>query len=168
MKVGDLIQFLDDYWLVIRYDPKRPRTATLLSSTGLAREVPHDEPVNVIANPSQDWPFVAAPMKPTWGPVKTLSRPHGVLMDALTPYRHWLPSEPARAGGSLFLNPDLKLRPGDYLLAHHANGKDSGIVIPSHFGTVRQKQERQAAKPKPERTAYTRLLSDDQIGDDED
>lgn len=172
MKVGDLISHDNAFWVVTRYDPKRTRTATLLKADGFAMEIPHDEPVEVIANPSQDWPFVAAPLKPKWGPVIHLSRPNrpslgGDIVD-LQLHRDWLPSEPARAGGSIFLNPDLRLQVGDYLLARHASGHASSVVIPANFGTVRQKQDRAAAKPKVERTAYTRLLDDDHFRDDDD
>jgi hypothetical protein len=168
VKLGDLVQHSDAYWLVTRYDPKRTRTATLLNAVGAVLEIPHDEAVTIIANPSQDWPFVAAPLKPSWGPINRLVRPS--LMETepveLMLYRDWLPSEPARAGGSIFFNPNLRLQVGDYLLAKHANGKDSSVVIPANFGTVRQKQAQAASKPKPDRTAYSRLLDDDQFEDD--
>jgi hypothetical protein len=168
VKLGDLVSHADAYWLVTRYDPKRTRTATLLSSSGTLLEIPHDEAVTVIANPGQDWPFVAAPLKPTWGAISRIVRPTRAEAEPveLTLYRDWLPSEPARAGGSIFFNPNLRLQIGDYLLAKHANGKDSSIVIPAHFGTVRQKQARAAAKPRQDRTAYSRLLDDDQFEDD--
>lgn len=173
MKIGDLITRDGDYWLVVRYDPKRTRTSSILRADGVMQEIPHDEAVPVVANPSLDWPFVAAPLKPKWGPVIHLSRPNRPVGASdfveLRLYRDWLPSEPARAGGSIFLNPELRLQVGDYLLARHREGHASSVVIPANFGTVRQKQDRVAAtKPKAERTAYTRLLDDDHFGDDED
>lgn len=169
MKLGDLVSHGNEFWVVVRYDPKRTRTATLLNRLGATEEIAHDAVIDIIANPGQDWPFVAAPVKPAWGPVTSLVRPSFSSPEALvlTLYRDWLPSEPARAGGSIFLNPALRLQVGDYLLARHQNGKDSSIVIPANFATVRQKQARAAAKPKPDRTAYTRLLDDDPFEDDD-
>jgi hypothetical protein len=169
VKLGDLVRYDNDFWVVIRFDPMRTRTALLLRRNGSNREIPHAEPVEVLANPSQDWPFVAAPLKPQWGPVVALQNPTLAGARTLELYQDWLPSEPARSGGSLFLNPSLNLRHGDYLLAEHGNGQRSRIVIPAGFGTVRQKQAREAAKTKPkpeEPTAYTRLLEDDRFEDE--
>lgn len=167
MKLGDLVSYIDGFWVVTRYDPKRTRTATLRNATGTSIEVPHDESVSVLANPSQEWPFIAAPIKPKWGPITTLVRPSPSGTITLTLYQDWIPSEPSRAGGSLFLNPNLRLQIGDYLLATHANGTSSSIVISTAFGTVHQRQTRAAAKPKPDRTAYTRLLDDVDPFDDD-
>lgn len=168
MKLGDLVSHDNAFWIVTRYDPKRTRTATLLNSEGLSQEIAHDEPVEVIANPSLDWPFVAAPVKPMLGPIKMLSWPKpGVEILPLVLYRDWLPSDPIRAGGSIFLNPSLGLRIGDFLLAAHVSGKLSRVDIPNNFGTVHQKLARKADKPKAvDRTAYTRLLDDDPFEDD--
>jgi len=169
VKVGDLVTHEAGFWIVTRHDPKRTRTATLRNAGGTAVEIPHDAKIDVVANPGDDWPFVAAPLKPKWGPITQLTRPSpagpaGTV--TLSLYQDWLPSEPARAGGSIFLNPNLRLMIGDYLLATHANGKASSIVIPANFGTVRQRSARLASKPKPDRTAYTRLLDDDPFEDD--
>jgi hypothetical protein len=171
MKVGDLVRYLDGFWLVTRYDPKRTRTASLLNREGVALEVAHDdEAVVVVANPSEDWPFISAPVKPSMGPVASLSRSTAYADDVFELYRDWMPSEPTRAGGSIFFNPSLGLKSGDYVLARHVNGKCSGIVIPRNFSTVRQKQASVAAKVKPkeaDKTAYTRLMGEDPFGDDD-
>lgn len=167
MKLGDLVAYEDQFWVVARFDPKRTRTATLCRADGHALEIPHDQTLRVIANPSSEWPYVAAPIKPRLGPVVKLSRPARTSSVELVLYQDWLPSEPTRAGGSIFLNPNLRLQIGDYLLATHANGQASSVVIPGGFGTVRQRQARMVSKPKPEqRTAYTRLLDDDSFEDD--
>jgi hypothetical protein len=167
VKLGDLIARENDFWVVARFDPKRTRTATIRNAAGLALEIPHDATVEVIANPSEDWPFIAAPIKAMWGPITQLTQPNRPEPQALRIFRDWLPSEPARAGGSIFLNPSLRLQHGDYLLATYANGKASSIVIPKHFSTVREKQARAASKAKPDRTVYTRLLDDDPFEDDD-
>lgn len=169
MKLGDLVSRDANFWIVSRYDPKRTRTATLLDAHGATVEIPHDDKVEIIANPSQDWPFVAAPLKPSWGAVTRLVRPSPGGSDPvpLTLYRDWVPSDPVRAGGSIFLNPNLRLQIGDYLLATHANSKSSSLIIPAGFGTVAQKLARAAAKPKPDRTAYSRLLEDDDQFEDD-
>jgi hypothetical protein len=175
VKLGDLVSHENRFWIVTRYDPKRTKTATLREADGTALEVPCNAPVTVIANPGQEWPFVAAPLKPKWGPITTLARPTspgtvatgGLIIVPLTLYQDWLPSEPSRAGGSIFLNPALHLQAADTLLATHSNGRSSSLVIPGHFGTVYQRRARAAASPKPvDRTAYDRLLDDDQFEDD--
>jgi hypothetical protein len=166
VKLGDLVAYEDHFWVVTRYDPKRTRTATLRRADGHALEVPHDQTLRVIANPSSEWPYVASPLKPRWGPVVKLTRPSRVNQVELVLYHDWLPSDPVRAGGSIFLNPNLRLQIGDYLLATHADGHASSVVIPGGFGTVQQRQARMT-KPKPElRTSYTRLLDDDPFEDD--
>lgn len=170
MKVGDLVAGYDGHWLVTRYDPKRTRTASLLNREGVALEVAHDdETLTVIANPSENWPFVSAPIKPSLGHVVGLSRPTAYVDNSLELYKDWMPSEPTRAGGSIFLNPDLGLRPGDYLNVKHSSGKMTGITIPHNFATVRQKQAQVATKPKAtaDKTAYTRLMGEDPFGDDD-
>jgi hypothetical protein len=169
VKLGDLVSHDNHFWIVARYDPKRTRTATLLNREGLSMEIPHNEPVEVVANPSRDWPFVAAPVKPMLGPVVGITRSSSAdVVDDLELYRDWIPSEPTRAGGSIFLSPLLRLRPGDFLLLRHVTGKTSRVVIPHTFGTIGQKQARNIAKPKPVKTAYTRLLDDDDpFGDDD-
>jgi hypothetical protein len=168
MQLGDIIRRENTYWLVTRFDAKRTRTADLRSSTGTVLTIPHNVVVEVIGNPSQDWPYVAAPMKPRLGPIKDIMRPADG--SHLTLYRDWLPSEPTRAGGSIFLNPKLGLRHGDTILAIHVNNVSSRINIPLTFGTVKQNKARVAAKPKPEleRNAFTRLLEDKQIGDEDE
>jgi hypothetical protein len=166
VKLGDIVKREGAYWLVTRFDPKRTRTADLRSASGTVLTIPHNGVVEVIANPSQDWPYVAAPLKPRLGPILSLARPP--TMSPLALYRDWMPSEPSRAGGSIFLNPKLGLRHGDTLVAIHGSGGNSRIDIPATFGTVKQNKARVAAKPKPERNAFTRILEDKQIGDEDE
>jgi hypothetical protein len=164
VRLGDLVESSGIFWLVVRYDPKRTKTATLLSDTGTRVDLPFNAQVRVIANPGEDWPFVASPVKPTWGPIQRLVVPHQER--ELRLYEDWIPSEPERAGGSLFFNPKAGLQGGDLLLATHKNGKASSIVIQAGFGTVKQKQAKMASKPKPVRNMFTVILDDELDGDE--
>lgn len=176
MKLGDLVLHLGRHWMVSRYDAKRSRTATLLAADGTQTEIPHDLDavggVTVIANPSADWPFIMVPPKNGWvlGDIRHEGR-------VLTRFTEWVPSDPSRTGGPVFLAPNPAFRYGVTLLITYASstkrkapvGGTIRIDIPRDFGTVKQRAAKvAAARPQlEERNAYDRILSDDQIGDDD-
>jgi hypothetical protein len=174
MKLGDLVMHLDRHWIVSRYDPKRTRTAVLLAADGTQTEIPHDLDAiggaQVIANPSEQWPFVVVP--PKNGYVIAGISHAGVVIEPIT---GWVASDPTRTGGPVFLAPNPRLRYGETLLVRLQGIKRREIStkrvdIPREFGTVKQRTARaEAARTKPEEkaNAFSRLLSDDQIGDDD-
>lgn len=172
MKLGDLVLHLDRHWMVSRYDAKRTRTATLLAADGTQVEVPHDLDsvggVTVVANPSADWPFIMVPPKNGFR-ISSIRHEGRVL----TPFVEWIASDPSRMGGPVFLAPSPALRYGVTLLVSSlAAGRPvttTRIDIPRDFGTVKQRAAKvAAARPQlEERNAYTRVLSDDLIGDDD-
>lgn len=170
MRLGDLVQYHDRYWVVRRYDPKRTRSATLLAEEGATMEVPYDHDalggLVVLANPGQDWPFITLPAK------------NGYLISAIVfrgvpipPVTGWVASDPTRSGGPVFLAPDARLRYGEALLIHYKGVGRPAVTkrvdIPRDFGTVRQRVNRvEAARPVPEeKNAFTRLLADDPYED---
>ena len=174
MKLGDLVQHLDQHWIVSRYDPKRTRTATLLAADGHQTEIPLDLDavggVTIIANPSEQWPFVVMPEK---NGCKIASIMHQGV--AIEPILGWVASDPTRTGGPVFLAPNPRLRYGETLIVRYTGvgrkmASNIRVDIPREFGTVKQRAARaDAARPKPDekKTAFDRLLSDKQIGDDD-
>lgn len=175
MKRGDLVVFQDQRWIVSQYSPRRTRTATLLNADGRQVEIPHDHDltseVQVLANPSEQWSFLILPERPGYR-VQHINHKGRIL----TPFLDWMLSDPQHPGGSIFLAPSLNLRYGDMLLVHYTGIKRrvstvQRVDIPRDFGTVQQRVQRaEAAKPKLEekRNAFSRLLADSQIGDDDD
>ena len=173
MKRGDLVRYLERHWIVSQYDSKRSRTAVLLASDGTQEEIPHDLDASggviVIANPGEDWPFIVLPRKNGYT-LSSLTR-NGVVLE---PFLVWCVSDPTRSGGPVFIAPAVGLRYGETLLAHYMgiSHKATAVVrvdVPRDFGTVKQRRARvEAAKAKPkERNAFTRLLEDTLIGDDD-
>lgn len=178
MRLGDLVRYLDQHWLVSRYDPKRTRSATLLAASGSTLEVPFDHDalggLVVVANPSRDWPFITVPPRNGYV-VDTIS----FQGQPLEPFTQWVASDPTRPGGPVFLAPDPRLRYGEALLIQYVPVQRTGtgsrravilrVDITKDFGTVRQRVARvEAARPKVEekKNAFTRLLADDPYGDE--
>jgi len=171
MKRGDIVVYQGRSWLVQMYDAKRLRVAQLLADDGTAVEIAHDldatEPkaLQVLSNPSADWPFLMVPEKPRWGQVTQISRVQGRQLVPLAPVLDWVFSDPLRSGGSLFLRPALGLKVGDVIQVQFTKpGYMINVPIPRAYGTIKQRQA-QAVAPKVKRgpaTSFDRLLSDDE------
>lgn len=172
MKLGDLVRHLDRHWLVSRYDPKRSRTSVLLAADGTQLEIPHDLDASgglvVIANPSQDWPFVTVREQNGY---KISGVSHGGV--PLEPFIDWVAADPTRPG-PIFLAPSPGLRYGETLIVYLTGirrrmATNIRVDIPRDFGTVKQRAARaEAARPKPEekKNAFSRLLADDPYEDE--
>ena len=173
MKLGDLVEFEGQRWVVRRVDTVQ---ATLLDAKGQTRDVAHDLDLTggckVLANPATEWPcltvrdnpkgmFLVGLARPKW---VSSTRPSGHT--ALQQYVDWVPSDPARAGGTLFINPELHVQPAEVLLVQWKKGATTPLKVPVHFGTVSQRVARAERKKPAEVTVYDRLL-DDRF-DDED
>lgn len=166
MKVGNLVRYEDQAWRVYRADAQ-VRTVTLLHWSGQTLEVEDDNPgLKVIADVSV-WPFVAAPRKAEKaGRLTRLIRTtEGRTVD-LEPNVDWVPSDPFRSGGSIFLNPKLRLRIGEILVAHHTSDSNkitmSRVPITRGFGSVSQRQKRSGMdRPREPRTWMDHLIDDD-------
>ena len=178
MKRGDLIRYTPpgglgpNFWLVHRVDSKRSRTAEIKSRSGHTLEIPHDSAdVEVLANPSTDWPFVVIPEKARWGPVVLIERMIGPTVHLLVSWEDYMLSDPARCGGPVFLRPNSQapFQVGDALSIHHENARAvrvQRVTIPGNFATFRQRTARVKKEPVKERTSYDHLLADT-FNDDE-
>ena len=167
MKIGDIVLYKNEHWMVRRCDPRRTKTATLVATTGRTMVVPYEtDAVLVLSNPSLEWPFVTIKERPNFGPLQSIVRLVGSVLapveQALTMYLDWVPSDPIRCGGPVFFSPKLGLRPGDMLLAICAKGR-MRIIIPGNFQTVAKRVEQATPKPKQEMTAYDHLLGEDDL-----
>jgi len=163
---GDLVEYEGTFWIVLAVDARRTRLATLLRADGQTQEVPHDleDGLVVHSNPPTEWPFVTVPEKPRWGKVTSVSMVSRTAgLSPLAPFADYLFADPLRSGGSLFLNPRLKLRTGDILqAAFEKPGYVVNVAIPANFGTVAIRQARAVAKkPVGPASMYDRLISDD-------
>jgi hypothetical protein len=169
VREGDLVQHEGRAWLV-RRSRENELSVTLQDAQGRNLEVTSDLDqtgvCQVVANPAAEWPFVVVRDNVKGKFMVRVSRTVGMSVVPLTMYVDWVPSDPARPGGPVFLNPALGVRPAETLLISWQNGSSTSLHIPVHFGTVGQRIERAARKKPPEVTVYDRLL-DDRF-DDED
>lgn len=158
--IGDIVAYQGGRWRIHRVD-SGVRTLVLLAWDGEKIEVPNDSPdLKHLITPST-WPFVATPTKVSRGPVKKLTLTRKKASLVLVPYEHWVPSDNLRAGGPLFLNPALRLRVGEILVATHSSKKLSRIPITKTFGSI-SKRERQAKLPQVQQTpTFFDRLDDD-------
>jgi hypothetical protein len=178
MRPGDLIDYEGARYYVLRLD-SGTRLAILLGRDGGMREVPdtldQDEPetCKLFAHPP-DWPMVACPSKKlTTGPLIKVAVPAGLASRGreLRPWEDWMQADPLRAGGPLFFNPALGLRPGEVLIGTFRNGSLGRITIPNGFGTVAERVARAQApgpeaKPLPQPVSRFTREADDIVGDD--
>lgn len=173
MKIGDLVLYSNEKWLVRSYD-KGTRTVMLCDRTGNTREVAADLDIHlphqakVLCNPGQQWYVLAPKIKSGAGPFVRAEAPAPVpgapLMlrpRPMEPWEDWLPSDPFREGGSVFVNPKFGLRTGDLVIFTHRNGSQTRITVPAKFGTVAKLKAANAPIKKPEVNRFTHILDDD-------
>jgi hypothetical protein len=141
MDLGALVKYGGHRWRVYKQD-KNVRTVTLIRWGGDLEEIADDDPgAQVMANPS-DWPVITARVKPSAGPLVKLSLTRGARSRCLEPLVEWVPSDMARAGGSIFMTPALKLKVGEVLIAQYKNGSASRIVITKRYGSMAERKVR--------------------------
>src|SRR5688572_20192287 len=146
MNLGDIVEYEGHRWRVFRLD-KNVRTATLIRWSGTTAEVADDDPkAAVVANPCE-WPVVTARLKHSSGPLVKLSVARGGRMLSLRPLEDWLPSDPMRSGGSVFINPKFKLMVGEVLIAEYKDGSASRIPITKRYGSMAQRKAVRASVP---------------------
>ena len=160
-----MVAYLGQHWMVHRYDPKRTRTATLVSAEGASTEVAckaanHD--CLVLCNPSVDWPFLVIPERHALGPIKGFQLLREGKANPLTVFQDWVASDPLHPGGAIFFAPTLNLQYGETLLVERERG-NRALRIPANFTTVQAKIQRAQKPVKTERTMYDRLLEDDEL-----
>lgn len=147
MQVGNIVECEGHRWRVYRED-KHVRTMTLLRWDGATEEVAADDPrVKVVLDPSR-WPFVAAKVNLRAGPFAELILTRKGKSQSLRPYFDWVPSDQSRPGGSIFVNPRLRLKLGEVLVAVHSSGTRVRIAITQEFGTMTSRKRRHSAVPE--------------------
>jgi len=70
----------------------------------------------------------------------------------------WVPSDILRSGGSIFVNPALRLRTGEVLSAVYADGSLGRVNVKTTFGTVQHRVARQQQQEIEPRSIYERLM----------
>jgi len=175
LKVGDLVIWSGARWLVKSIE-RQTKSAVLSPPDNHPTQRPEVVAMNldvtspkacvVVGNPLTDWPFVVAKPKRTLGRLVSVLRPTRDREVLLQPLIDWVIQDTRQIGGSIFLNPALRLRIGEVLVAVYEKGR-MNIDIHRNFGTTRERVAR--ATPPPDlgpRTSYDRLLESD--FDDED
>jgi hypothetical protein len=167
MEVGDLVSYKEQRWFVLIYD-RVAKVVVLLNQLREQVELPSDFEVTnptllqVVVNPSKKWQLLTAKVKSNAGLFVRLVIPglpgHSEIV--LNPWVDWIPSDPLRDGGSFFVNPERKLRPGVLLLATHQNGSVVRVMVPQTIGTVAKRKASKAVANQPPKpyTRYSRIL----------
>ncbi len=170
MKVGDLLRYKDQHWIVRLCDPRRTHKATLLAASGQTEDVAFDADTTgeavVLGNPAASWPFVSLRIHPKFGKLGRIVRhvgPVGAPVEEdLVLYVDWVPSDPVRNGGPVFLSPALGFKGGMTLVAIYERGR-ARILIPVNFNTVNRRIALATPAPRIARTAYNQLLDEDDL-----
>jgi hypothetical protein len=168
VRLGDLIEWGGQRWIVRRME-RATRTA-IICDIGQRSEVLPDNldttkpgECQIIANPSDDWPFVTLAQRPKYGKLLRIARPDlGGAATDLVALQDWVMTEPTQPGGALFFNPMLNLRTGDMLLAIYERGRGR-VQIPREFLSTAGKKARAEAPPDeaPRLSVYDRLKRND-------
>jgi hypothetical protein len=162
MTPGDLIEYGDRRWLVgLRH--RETRTYTIYSARGSGAEIEDDADkigsCKVICNPSQEWPLLSLKSR-NWGPISMVSVPgYGRQLEVMV---DWVPGNPGRDGGNVFMNPSLGLRVGDTVSIAYASGRATRYTVPFFFSTVPQKIARATEKPHEPKTIFDHMLEEDE------
>jgi hypothetical protein len=160
MNLGALVKYEGHRWRVYKVD-RNVRTVTLIRWGGAIEEIADDDPgASVVADPSE-WPVVTARVRPNAGPLVKLVLTRGPRQRQLEPLVEWVPSDMARPGGSIFMNPALKLRVGEILIAEYKTGTASRIVITKRYGTMAER--RAHALRTPEKRGLMEFLDGEDI-----
>lgn len=155
MNIGQVVEYSGALWKVSSCN-KLLGTFILESPEGRT-EVARDAVVKVLSD-STKWPFVALPTKPIhYGPVSKVTRNGKCLL----PMLDWVPGDFLRAGGTLFLNPKLKLCRGEILVVELAKGAVIRSPITVSFGSTSQRKKKAAPVEKKALSVYDMLLNDD-------
>lgn len=157
VSVSDLATFQGSIWLVTKVDLYL-RLATLVDPVGSKVEAPLEE-VQVQAHPPTDWYLIMVPIKPRAGRVVGLKIPSlRSNPTVLTPWYDWVPSDPIRSGGSIYLRE--RHPAGTTFLVTYEIGEVAKVVA-KRLLTVGE----MVAKAKPEKeepkSKYDRLLEED-------
>lgn len=168
MQVGDLVLYQDHRWFVHRFD-KMTRTVFMFDQTGKQSELPDmldltdPDKVKVVARPSKSWKVLTAPIKTGSGPFIKLAIPGqlGRKDQELRPWVDWIPSDPFRDGGSVFVRPGVQIPLHTNVMLTHQNGSTIRVKLPRSFTTVSKRIKEVSTVPtKKDRFS---MLDDDDI-----
>lgn len=157
VSVSDLVIFKGHISLVTKVDLYL-QLATLVDPVGAKVEAPLEE-VQVQAHPSTDWYLIMVPIKPKAGRVVGIKIPS--LRGAptvLTPWYDWVPADPIRAGGSIYLRD--RYPAGTTFLVTHESGVVSKVVAKKLLTVGEMVAKANPTKEAP-KSRYDRLLEDD-------
>jgi len=170
MELGDIVEFGGDRWKVSNFNPNH-RTCLLTRFDGPPQEVPDDLDLNsdektsltVLFNPFKSWKYVTAPLKTKAGRMIELRRNSRIL----EPMVDWVPGDFYRAGGAIFLNPELNIHQGEILAVRHITGSLSRVAVTRNFGTVARRQRIAFRPPQPrDNSAWGKVSRDGNPFDD--
>ena len=169
MRLWDLVEHDGQVWVVYRFIDTK--VGFLQNPFGQKIEVPFDADqqglVKVVANPPAEWPFLMVRDNPKGSAIIRVTRFSGTVGKELRPYYDWSLSDPSRAGGALFLSPNLRIKPAETLLVGWKVGPDTLVKVPLNFNTVANRVARQVGRETEPTTVYDRLLMDHFGEDDE-
>jgi hypothetical protein len=161
VRLGDLIAWGGRLWIVRKLE-NGTRTA-IIHDGRTSETIPNDaevqqpEACQVIANPPDDWPFVAIKQRPELGRLLRITQPSLMGDEAtLTVFHDWAVVDLLQPT-AVFFNPALGLRHGNYLLACYEKGT-CRLQIPREFlSTQGRKARSKASEAAPRLTNYERL-----------
>lgn len=113
-----------------------------------------------MGNPGRDWPYIMIRDNPRG---KFMRQAFRIIRGQRVPLVlmvDWLPNDPARPGGPIYLNPELGIMSAEVLQIVWEQGGVTAHKVPVGFGTMQQRVTKAARKKAPEPTNYDRLLAD--------
>jgi len=109
MNIGDVILYASKWWLVYKTNPALA-SASIQSIDKEVDVIGFDTPHQVICNPIRQWPYITLPLRK--GVIIDIS----ILGESLKRLIDWAKIDDFQVGGSIYLNPLLKLRYKDRLV----------------------------------------------------
>jgi len=163
IQTGDLIQRQSKLWLVHKIDPATD-TAFIESQDREKQILGVEADCPIPCNPLRDWPAITTP--PRKGRLLEVHRPSSGGVVILKWLLDWAKIDEFQIGGTLYLNPELRLGFGDQLILRYqvfTREVNFPIKVPRDFQPMSQKRIVRE-RPPPERTSanlYDHLLEDE-------
>ena len=168
MHIGDLLEGHGAIWLVRKVDSSL-KTGFLESPDGKLQVVGFEEietsGFKHLCNAAQDWPSASLPQRR--GRIVSVQRASARNSAPLGRFRDWVKLDDFQIGGSIYLNPELRLVYRDRLIVAYSAGGSKPDVrlpveIPRDFVSLKAKAARQPAPvPKGPSTLFDHLLEDE-------
>jgi hypothetical protein len=166
MNRGDIVTCDGTWYVVVQVNSDD--STLLLDKDDTVLIVQSDDPkYKVEFNPFEQWPFIVLPHRSyKWGDLTSVAHPTNLLETPvpLRIFQDWLLGEPERSGGTLYLNPKLRLRHLDRIVLTYTRGSTS-VIVPKNFRNVsiRAASSRFGrVKVAEVKTVFDHLLKDDE------